>query len=210
VLACRLAPLIAENEQLGQKLLVIEAKASVDAQTISDLQARLEELRKNPPVQNVHHVQMQNVQMQNVQNININMITYGNEPPPSREDVMRILQDAPTESIPRFLQLKHFNDASTANLRINKRRPGILERYETDRVTRSNAWVKRGKREALEDLIERTREELVGNFHADRVPRWQRWDKFITGEHKDDAGRKKKQKIARKELAVRVEGVLVS
>ena len=192
VLKCRIAPLIFENAQLQKKV-------SADAETIRNLEIRLDELRQNPLVQNVQNVQ---------NNVTIQLFAYGNEPSPTREDVMRILHGAPAESIPRFLQLKHFRYAKTSNLRIDKRRPGVLERYETDRVSGCNSWVKRAKRDAIEKLINCARDELVDDFHADLVPRWQSWDDFITGDHKD-VGRKKNQMLARKELAVRVEGVIV-
>ena len=202
-------PLLLENLLLKRQASVVdpkdiiairrhfEVKASEDAETIRNLVRELVEERKRaaPTITN-----------NNINNINIQLITYGNEPKPPFEVVHKLLQ-VPSDSIAKYLELKHFGDATTSNMRINKRRPGVLEVYERDRVTGDSSWVKRAKREAIDCLIDRTKNELVDDFYADRVPRWRRWAELLTTNY-TEPGSKKNQKIARKELAVRVENSL--
>jgi hypothetical protein len=79
-----------------------------------ELTVRLKEARAARPVQNVNN------------NVTINVVPYGQEEALSAADVRGILQQLPgSETIPRYIEMKHFRNPESSNIRITNKRGRI-------------------------------------------------------------------------------------
>ena len=151
----------------NSRLLAENASVSTENEQIRaenmELSARLEEARAARPVQNVNN------------NVTINILPYGQEQPPSTADVRSILQHLPgTDSISRYIEMKHFRNPESANIRITNKRGRIMQVVEEDGQKRRR-WVDRDRTEMLSAITEKSLEELLNDFDAEKYRRWNIW-----------------------------------
>ena len=118
-------------------------------------------------------------QVTNVRDCNIcivnNVYAYRKEPrvvPPAT--VQRILSE-PSESVPQFLQLKHFTGPLCArNIHLPNRRGNTVQVVEecTGGILR---WVHHDRKTMVEELFETHLDELRESYNADCVCEWKKW-----------------------------------
>ena len=159
----KLSTLEAENA----RLLAENASASTENERLRaenlELTARLEEARAARPVQNVNN------------NVTINIVPYGQEEPLSSADVRSMLQHLPgSESISRYIEMKHFRRPENANIRITNKRGRIMQVVEEDGQKRRR-WVDKDRTEMLSAITEKSLEELLNEFDAEKYKRWNSW-----------------------------------
>ena len=148
-LLAELASFATENERLRAENL--------------ELMARLEEARAARPVQNVNN------------NVTINVVPYGQEEALSAADVRSILQQLPgSETIPRYIEMKHFRNPESSNIRITNKRGRIMQVVEEDGLKRRR-WVDRDRTEMFSAITEKSLEELLNEFDAEKYKRWNQW-----------------------------------
>ena len=107
-----------------------------------------------------------------------NIFPYASEPcvVVSPERVDTLLQNVtPNESVPRFVQLKHFSGPMAArNIYLPNRRGNtvlVVEAAEDGRMR----WVHRDRKGVMDDMLERHITELQTDYSADRVIPWRQW-----------------------------------
>jgi hypothetical protein len=136
----------------------------------AELCARLEELRARPVVNTT---------------VNANTVTavtavtvvcpYGQEDAPAYDEVGQVLQTLlPSDSVPRYVQMKHFRRPETANIRIPNKRGRTLQVVEQDEMHRRK-WVDRDRKEMLFAITNASLDELVERFNAEKYHAWNRW-----------------------------------
>ena len=105
----------------------------------------------------------------------VNLVAFGNEPIPTRAEVLRSgILNAPERSIARYIEMKHFCNAETANLRLTNKRARTMQVVEED-MSRDLRWTERDKAEMIDTLAVRNMEELVDVHEARRHSKWGRW-----------------------------------
>jgi hypothetical protein len=128
-----------------------------------ELTVRLKEARAARPVQNVNN------------NVTINVVPYGQEEALSAAEVRGILQQLPgSETIPRYIEMKHFRNPESSNIRITNKRGRIMQVVEEDGLKRRR-WVDRDRTEMLSAITEKSLEELLNEFDAEKYKRWNQW-----------------------------------
>jgi hypothetical protein len=106
---------------------------------------------------------------------NVNLVAFGNEPIPTRAEVLRSgILNAPERTIARYIEMKHFCNAETANLRLTNKRARTMQVVEED-MSRDLRWTERDKAEMIDTLAVRNMEELVDVHEARRHSNWGRW-----------------------------------
>lgn len=103
----------------------------------------------------------------------INVLAYGQEPTPETRNVLRILLPA-EESIARYIEMKHFCNQRTSNLRISNKRARTMQIVEMDASKRLR-WTEKDKKRMLEKIVEDNIEELVDTHGAEQVASWKHW-----------------------------------
>lgn len=151
--------LMAENGHLSSENARLLAENERLAHETTELNARLDESRKARPSVN--------------NNLTINILAYGNEPLPKIGEVLQILKP-PEESIARYIELKHFRNPETANLRIRNKRSGTIQIVQEDAKKRLR-WTEKDKKEMIEQLVERNLDELTDTHGAERIEKWRNW-----------------------------------
>ena len=106
-------------------------------------------------------------------NININICPFGKEKLPEKSAVKPLFY-FPSESVPNYIKLKHFNEIGAGNIRILNERGKFLQVVELDQTGRKR-WVKRDKSKTLSDITESNIDELVEVFGADKIALWKQW-----------------------------------
>ena len=158
-----------------------------------ELTARLEEARAARPVQNVNN------------NVTINIVPYGQEEALTTTDVQSILQHLPgSETIPRYIEMKHFRNPENSNIRITNKRGRIMQVVEEDGRKRRR-WVDRDRTEMLSAITEKSLDELLNEFDAEKYKRWNQW---YESSGLDDEGFDKTD--AFREIMKKVENVITS
>ena len=66
-----------------------------------------------------------------INNFNINIIPFGSEPSLTTDEVRPLLY-RPFESVPKYIELKHFGKENTANIRISNKRGNTIQILEHD------------------------------------------------------------------------------
>ena len=108
-------------------------------------------------------------------NINIyNVCPFGQEPQLAHKDVAALLK-MPAESVPKYIQMKHFDSENGGNVRIPNIRSNIVQVVEEDATTGHRKWVKRDKTQTISDMAERNLDELVEKHGAKGVAIWKQW-----------------------------------
>ena len=108
-------------------------------------------------------------------NINIyNVCPFGQEPQLAHKDVAALLK-MPAESVPKYIQMKHFDSENGGNVRIPNIRSNIVQVVEEDAKTGHRKWVKRDKTKTISDMAERNLDELVEKHGAKGVAIWKQW-----------------------------------
>lgn len=106
-----------------------------------------------------------------------NIFPYASEPSVvTPEQVDSILSTVtPSESVPRFIQLKHFSGPLAArNIYLPNRRGNTVLVVEASDDGRMR-WVHRDRKGVIDDMLERNITELRTNYRADRVIPWHQW-----------------------------------
>ena len=104
-----------------------------------------------------------------------NIYPYSKEPAVVPDSVVQSLLHKPSESVPRFVQLKHFTGPLWArNIHLPNRRGNTVRVIERD-DTSGLHWVHRDRKTVLDELFERHVEELRDNYGADSVTKWREW-----------------------------------
>ena len=114
-----------------------------------------------------------------------NVFPYAKEPPILSPAVVKELLRHPSESIPKFVQMKHFTGPTCSrNIHLPNRRGNTVQVIEECNGTLR--WVHKDRRTLVDNLVERHMEELREHYEADHVRAWRQW--FIaTGLNSSDA-----------------------
>ena len=152
------------QEQLARNV-ELEEQLAQQREQIAELNGRLDEARKPRTVKN---------NVKNNNNINIiNVVPFGKEPMPDTKEVLDLL-NKPESSLSRYIEMKHFRQPSTANVRLSSKRAKTMQVLEKD-VNEQLRWIDKDKVEMLEDIAEKSIEELVDAHHAEQNDRWKQW-----------------------------------
>lgn len=135
---------------------------------------------------------------------NINIIPYGLEPVLDKEKVMNLL-DKPDESVPRYIEMKHFLRGDTANVRITNKRGSTCQIVEEDVNSKRRRWVETDKKILLTDMAETNLDELRDTFDAETNVIWKSWYRS-NGLHED--GYDKRDEF--KKMVKAVENVIIT
>ena len=146
------------NAQLEERNVQLEKQ-------IAELNGRLDEARKSRSVKN-------NVKNNNNVNI-INIVPFGKEPMPDTKEILDLL-NKPESSLSRYIELKHFREPNTANVRLSSKRAKTMQVLEKD-VNEQLRWIEKDKAAMLEDIAEKNIEELVDTHNAEQNDRWKQW-----------------------------------
>ena len=155
------------EEQLAQREEQLAQRATENVQLekrIAELNGRLDEARKPRTVKN-------NVKNNNVNIINI--VPFGKEPMPNTKEILDLL-NKPESSLSRYIELKHFREPNTANVRLSSKRAKTMQVLEKD-VNEQLRWIEKDKAAMLEDIAEKNIEELVDRHNAEQNDRWKQW-----------------------------------
>ena len=107
---------------------------------------------------------------------NINLFVYGQEPSLAVGDVHRMIDSCilPIETVPRYIQMKHFSRPETHNIRLPNKRGRTIQVVEFDSKRRKR-WVDKDRRQMLEKITEEGVNDLVDHYDAERSKRWNAW-----------------------------------
>ena len=125
---------------------------------IASLRGRLQEARNARPT---------------ITNNNTIVLALGKEPLPSATDVMGILRP-PERSVARYIELKHFAQPETCNVRITNKRARTLQVVAVD-GSNTLRWTEREKKHVIEELVEVSLDELASAHGAKKVAAWEYW-----------------------------------
>jgi hypothetical protein len=103
----------------------------------------------------------------------INLCAYGEEPLPDRQEVRALLRQ-PESSITRYVQMKHFRQAETSNMRISNKKSRTMQVIEKD-ANDQLRWMEKDKKRMIEKIVEDNLEELVDTHGASNVANWKNW-----------------------------------
>lgn len=160
---------------------------------IGELKGRLEEARNaRPNVNNVHN------------NVTINILPFGQEVPLSIEEVKPLMR-IPSESVPRYIEMKHFRRPETANIRIPNKRGRTIQVVEEDRNGKRRRWVDKDRKELLSQLTDTSLDELLEHYNAGNDVMWNHWFK---NSRLNDEGYDKTETF--REIVRKVENVITS
>lgn len=134
----------------------------------------------------------------------INIIPYGDEPALDEEAVLTLL-DRPDESVPKYIEMKHFARENTANIRILNKRGNTCQIVEEDLRSKRRRWVELDKKIVISDMTEANLDELRENYNAEKNVIWRTWYRN-NGLHED--GYDKKEEF--KKMVRAVENVIVT
>ena len=153
---------------------LIEAQAMISQRDIALIDSRreVEHLRKKLQRREATS------RITNVRDCNI--CIYNSVYPHSKEGILlpQAIVDpllrTPSESVPRFIQLKHFTGPNIArNIHLPNRRGNTIQVVEEcDGVLR---WVHRDRKTTLDTLFERHLNELRNVYGAESVETWMQW-----------------------------------
>ena len=143
---------IAELREAKSRIPKLEEK-------VTELRGRLDESRKARP---------------NVQNMTINILPYGQEVPLTMEQV-RPLMNLPSESVPRYVEMKHFQRPETANIRIPNKRGRTIQVVEEDKDGKRRRWVDKDRQEILSKITDASLDELIEHYNAGNDVLWNKW-----------------------------------
>ena len=107
----------------------------------------------------------------NNQIININI--FGQENSVDPKLVMPLLR-RPLESIPKYIQLKHFANG-VGNIRIPNVRGNDVQVVEQDLTTGEKRWVRRDRKRTVARMTETDIGDLVDNYNARDYAHWKVW-----------------------------------
>lgn len=103
----------------------------------------------------------------------INIVAFGDEPIPNTTEVLKILYP-PEDSVTKYIELKHFRDPSTSNVRIRNKRSKTIQVLQHD-VNRRLRWTERDRKQTIERIVDDNMVELTEKHGASNVARWRRW-----------------------------------
>ena len=159
--------LLTRIEELKEKNDIIANKDAIIArkdETIEDLA----KLAKHPRTihKTINH---------DHRKIILNVHPYRGEPIealPSRSEVRKLLR-FPTESVPKFVQLKHFANNQNRNIRLPNRRGNTVQVAQMRNGELK--WIHRDRKEVVDELLEENIDMLMDVYEADQVDGWNRW-----------------------------------
>ena len=157
------------DEQLARQC--VQEKLVHQREQIAELNGRLDEARKSRPKNN------------NNNNITINILPFGKEPIPDTKEILDLL-NKPESSLSRYIEMKHFREPSTANVRLSSKRAKTMQVLQKD-VNEQLRWIEKDKAAMLEDIAEKNIEELVDTHNAERNDRWKQWYSMMPEEGYD-------------------------
>ena len=146
-----------QNAKLKEQNIQLERQ-------IADLNGRLDEARKTRSVK--HNVKNNNFNI-------INIVPFGTEPMPDTKEILDIL-NKPESSLSRYIELKHFREPNTANVRLSSKRAKTMQVLQKD-MNEQLRWIEKDKAAMLEDIAEKNIEELVDTHNAEQNDRWKQW-----------------------------------
>lgn len=127
---------------------------------LGELKGRLEEARSARP--NVNN------------NVTINIIPFGEEVRLPMEAVKPLMR-SPSESVPRYIEMKHFRHRETANIRIPNKRGRTIQVVEQN--SNGKRWVDKDRKEMLSQLTDTSLDELIEYYDAEKDVMWNNWFK---------------------------------
>lgn len=136
-----------------------------------------EELRGN--AEEIERLTKENAELKSrstttINNYNvINVVAYGQETLPTKQDVLRILRP-PEGSVARYIEMKHFRNPETSNMRIQNKRSRTMQIVEEDARKRLR-WTEKDRKRMIEKLVEDNLEELTETHGAEQVAIWKYW-----------------------------------
>ena len=160
---------------------------------VCELEGRLDEARNARPTQNVTN-----------QNVTINIVPYGQEEPLTKAQVRSILSSIPSESVSKYIEMKHFSKPESANIRIPNKRGRTLQVVEED-VQKRRRWVNKDRKEMLTAITDASLDELIEKFDAEKYMGWNNW--FESSGLKDEGYDKTD---AFKEIMKKVDNIITS
>ena len=178
-----------ERDILRTRCEEYESELNLLRKQVDVLQGRLDEARKARPNQNV----------------TINIVPYGQEAPLTNTQVRSILSSIPSESVSRYVELKHFGKPEHSNIRIPNKRGRTLQVVEEDKDGKRRRWVDKDRKEMLSAITDASLEELIDRFDAEKYKEWNDW--FESSGLKDEGYDKTE---AFKEIMKKVENVITS
>lgn len=191
---CDYVDLKTELNKMREKLEEAHAKLDEAHSKLEEKNQEIQQLMKKPQtVINNNN---------NVNNVNI-IIPFGHEKMLDRSRVLPLLR-RPSESVPKYIQMKHFNAEGVGNVRIPNVRGNMIEVMEED-ANGWRKWVKKNKQQIICDLTSLNLDELVDKFGAESIAVWKMWYDN-TGLSKDGYDKTREWK----ELVKKVELVLLN
>ena len=103
------------------------------------------------------------------------VFAFGNEPVPSTADVFKILYP-PQTSVVKYIEMKHFIDPKTTNVRIRNKRSKTIQVWEAD-MSHTLRWAEKDRKETIERIVDDNLVELSEKHGASKMERWCRWYK---------------------------------
>ena len=119
-------------------------------------------------------VEQLKINQKTINNFNINIIPFGSEPSLTTDEVKPLLY-RPFDSVPKYIELKHFGKENTANIRISNKRGNTIQILEHDSTKKRMRWVEKDKKEEINKLTDLNLDELKDRYSADKVGVWRQW-----------------------------------
>lgn len=155
--------LVAHNKQLIRQVTAQQKKIASLTAEVDRLKNRLDECRRKP-----------NATTYNTTN-NVAMVNFGEEPEVHRDLVRPLLTNLPPmDSVPRYVQLKHFTKPETSNVRIRNKKHRICQIVEAD-ANNQQRWVDRDRTRIVSQITEKSLDELIEDHNATSSRAWRAW-----------------------------------
>ena len=81
----------------------------------------------------------------------------------------------PSESVPRYVEMKHFQRPETANIRIPNKRGRTIQVVEEDKDGKRRRWVDKDRQEILSKITDASLDELIEHYNAGNDVLWNKW-----------------------------------
>ena len=154
--------LVAHNKQLIRQVTAQQKKIASLTAEVDRLKNRLDECRRKPNATNYNTTN------------NVSIVNFGEEPKVDRDLVRPLLTSLPIESVPRYVQLKHFTKPETCNIRIPNKKLKCLQLVEED-ANHVQRWVDKDRDKMVSLITERSLDELIEDHDATSSRAWRAW-----------------------------------
>lgn len=108
------------------------------------------------------------------QKVNVDtIIPFGLEPHVCAKEVKAILSQ-PTTSVSKYIELRHFKNKETGNIRIPNKRGNTCQVVK-DSENNKKRWVEQDKKGQLINITESALDELRERYQAEKISIWKNW-----------------------------------